>query len=131
MPIFLMLVFGIIQYGVYFWAAQGGGSATRDAARRAAVGDFPTCLAFRDDAKQRIGSLGDAATAQIYRTYANGPGNLLPGVEVGDVVTVTVQFQSPDFNLPLIPFINDGVVRQTAEARVENVPTSAVEACPE
>ena len=131
MPIFLMLVFGMIQYGVYFWSAQGGSSATRDAARRAAVGDFPTCAAFRADVRQRIDSLGDPATAGIFRTYANGPGNLEPTVEVGDVVTVTVTFQSPDFNLPLIPFVNDGVVRQSADARVENVPTSALEACPE
>jgi Flp pilus assembly protein TadG len=130
MPIFLLLVFGMIQYGVYFWSAQGGSSASREAARRAAVGDLATCAAFRAYVRDRIDSLGDAATASIGRTYQNGPGNLRPTVEVGDVVTVVVEFRSPDFHLPLIPFVNDGVVRQTAEARVENVPSDAVEACP-
>jgi Flp pilus assembly protein TadG len=129
MPIFLLLVFGMIQYGVYFWAAQGGSSATREAARRAAVGDFPTCVAFRTDVRERIDSLGDSTTATISRTYANGPGNLKPTVEVGDVVTVVVEFKSPDFHLPLVPFVHDGIVRQTAEARVENVPTGDVETC--
>src|SRR5687768_5644922 len=46
-PIFLLLVLGTIQFGIYFWAAQGGSTAAREAARRAAVGDFPTCSAFR------------------------------------------------------------------------------------
>ena len=130
MPIFLLLVFGMIQYGVYFWAAQGSSNATREAARRSAVGDFPTCAAFRADVAQRIDSLGDATTAKIWRTYENGPGNLKPSVEVGDLVTVTIEFQTPDFHLPLVPFVNDGVVRQSADARVENVPTDTVEACP-
>lgn len=131
MPIFLLLVFGMIQYGIYFWAAQGGSNAAREAARRATVGDFPTCTGFRADIRARIDSLGDAATAEIWRTYQNGPGNQKPTVEVGDVVTVTVEFQTPDLHLPLVPFPDDGVVRQSAEARVENVPTDAVEACPE
>lgn len=131
MPIFLLLVFGMIQYGLYFWAAQGSSSATRDAARRAAVGDFPTCAEFRADVRTRIDSLGDPASARIFRTYQDGPGNLKPTVEVGDVVTVTVEFQTPDLHIPLVPFLDDGTVRQSADARVENVPTDSVEACPE
>lgn len=131
MPMFLLLVFGMIQYGVYFWSAQGSSNATREAARRAAVGDYPTCAAFRADVRTRIDSLGDAATAEIWRTYSNGPGNVKPTVEVGDVVTVTVEFQTPDLHLPLVPFLDNGIVRQSADARVENVPTDAVEACPE
>jgi len=131
MPIFLLLVFGMIQYGVYFWAAQGSSNATREAARRAAVGDFATCADFRADVRLRIDSLGDSTTAGIWRTYQNGPGNVKPTIEVGDVVTVTVEFQTPDFHLPFVPFLDDGIVRQSADARVENVPTDAVEACPE
>jgi Flp pilus assembly protein TadG len=129
LPIFLLLVLGTIQYGVYFWAAQGGSTAVREAARRAAVGDFPTCTDFRNDVKERIDSLGDEATAVISRSYSKGPGNIETGVEVGDVVTVTVSFRSPTMNFPIIPFLEDGTVSETADARVENVPTSAVETC--
>ena len=42
MPILLILVFGIVQYGFYFYAMQAGSSAVGDAARRVAVGNCPT-----------------------------------------------------------------------------------------
>ena len=108
MPILLLLVLGMIQYGLYFWSAQGGSSAAREAARRAAVGDYTACTAFKDDVRSRIDSLGDAANATITRTYTNGGTNTAAAVEVGDVVTVSVSFTSFDLNIPLIPFMNDG-----------------------
>lgn len=129
MPIFLLLVLGTIQYGIYFWAAQGGSTAAREAARRAAVGDFPTCTAFRSDIKSRIDSLGEEATAVISRNYHKGPGNVDSGVEVGDVVTISVTFRTPTIDVPIVPFLKDGVVTESADARVENVPTAAVESC--
>ena len=109
--------------------AQGGSTAVREAARRAAVGDFPTCTEFRTDVKDRIDSLGDEATAVISRSYSKGPGNTETGVEVGDVVTVSVTFRTPTMNFPIIPFLEDGKVSESADARVENVPTEAVETC--
>lgn len=128
-PILLLLVFGMVQYGLYSWSAQGGASAAREAARRAAVGDHADCAAFRDDVRARIDALGDAAGADITRTFAKGPGNSDPGVQVGDVVTVTVEFTSIDLNIPLVPFMNDGRVHQAADARVEGVPVAAVGEC--
>jgi Flp pilus assembly protein TadG len=128
-PMFLLIVLGMIQYGMYFWAAQGGSTAAREAARRAAVGDFATCDQFRADVRARIDSLGDVSTAVVKRSYQKGPGNTDTAVEVGDVVTVTVEFHTTTFELPFIPFPDEGMVKQTADARVENVPTAAVEAC--
>jgi Flp pilus assembly protein TadG len=127
-PILLLLVFGIIQYGLYFWAAQGGASAAREAARRAAVGDMTSCADFRTHVRDRIDDLGSGGgAATVTRTYANGPGNTAAAVEVGDVVTVRVTFNTIDLQIPLLPF-GDGSVTQEAESRVENVPT-APEVC--
>ena len=44
-------------------------------------------------------------------------------VAAGDVVTVTVRFKGYDMDFPLVPFIDDGIVAQAADSRVENVPT--------
>ena len=129
MPIFILLVLGVIQYGMYFWAAQGASTAVREAARRAAVGDYPTCESFRTDVRSRIDSMGDAANAVVTRSYQNGPGNTDAAVEVGDVVTVTVEFHTLNIDLPVVPFLDEGIVRESADARVENVPTAAVESC--
>ena len=129
MPVLLLVVLGMVQYGLYFWSAQGGSSAAREAARRAAVGDYTACTAFVADVRSRIDSLGDAANATITRTYANGGSNTDPAVEVGDVVTVSVTFNSADLNIPLVPFINNAQVTQSADARVESVPTDTVGDC--
>lgn len=129
LPILFVLLFGIIQYGLYFWSAQGGASAAREAARRAAVGDMTSCTEFRTHVQDRIDSVGPgSATATVTRTYTNGPGNTDSAVEVGDIVTVGVTFNSIDLNIPLLPFVGDGRITQSADSRVENVP-EAPETC--
>ncbi len=128
-PILLLLVFGMVQYGLYFWSAQGGSSAAREAARRAAVGEYPACTDFKTDVKSRIHALGDMATASVTRSYTKGPSNAGTAVQVGDLVTVSVSFSSVNLHIPLVPFLNDGKVTATADARVENVPTATVGAC--
>ena len=120
----VVLLFGAIQYGLYFWAMQGGSDIARDAVRLSAVGDTSTssCAAFRDDIRAQIGGLtGDAASATITRTFidAQSPAD---GVTEGDQVRVSVQFKSADLHFPFIPFVHDGMVTSTAEARVDFVP---------
>lgn len=129
-PLLLLLVFGLIQYGFYFWSMQGGSSAAREAARRAAVGQPATCAEFRDYVKDRIGVTGEKDSADITRSYTDVAGNAVApaDVSVGDVVTVSVTFNSYDMNIPFVPFIDDGVVSQTADSRVEFVPDEP-EAC--
>lgn len=121
MPL-LVLVFGLIQYGLYFWAMQGGSDIARDAARVAAVDDASTytCADFRSDIGDEINGLtGSAATATITRTYVDT--NAPAGVSVGDKVKVSVQFKSVDLHFPFVPFIRDGVVTSTSTARVDYV----------
>ena len=131
LPLLLAVVFGAIQYGMYFWSMQGGSSAAREGARRAAVGQLDVCNDFRTYVKDRIGSTSsNTHAATITRKYKTEAGVAVPvgSVVAGNVVTVTVTFKSYDFKLPFIPFINDGVVTQAADARVENVPVQP-EAC--
>jgi Flp pilus assembly protein TadG len=114
-PIVLLLVFGIIQYGLYFWADQGGSDAARDAARLAAVGKPIDCSDFQDDVQSSIDKMGN--NFDITRTYNDTDG--IAGITVGDTVTVTVEFDSIDLHIPFLPFIQDGRVSSTAKARVE------------
>ncbi len=129
-PILFLLIFGILQWGLYFWAAQGGANAAREAARRAAVGYPTTCADFESYVRDRIDALGDVDGANITRTYANGPApNVASKLETGDVVTVTVTFDAIDLNIPLVPYPANGTVTQSAEARVETTPTDVAEVC--
>jgi Flp pilus assembly protein TadG len=124
-PILLLIVFGLIQYGMYFWAMQGGSDIARSAARMSAVGDPATCADFRDNVSDEIDSLtGTGSTATITRDYSPDS-----DVTVGDTVVVEVAFDSFDLQLPFLPFVDDGRVTTTAEARVDYVPEQPEE-CP-
>lgn len=122
----LVLVFGLIQYGLYFWSLQGGSDVARSAARLAAVGKPASCSEFRAEIQSQIDALaGAGATDTIERTYSTAtPGE----VAVGDRVKVVVEFQSIDLHFPFVPFIDHGRVTAKAETRVEYVP-SQPEAC--
>ena len=123
MPL-LVLVFGLIQYGLYFWAMQGGSDIARNAARIAAVDDVGTysCAAFRTDVRDQINGLtGSGSTATITRTYVDSA--TPAGVSIGDKVTVSVSFKSVDLHFPFVPFIHDGVVTSSGTARVDYVRT--------
>lgn len=125
-PILLLVVFGLIQYGMYFWAMQGGSDIARSAARMSAVGDPATCTAFRDRVKAEIDGLtGSSPSATITRTYT--PQGAHTDVRVGDSVQVYVAFDSFDLQLPMLPFVNNGRVTSTAEARVDYVPAQPEE----
>lgn len=128
LPLLLTLVFGIVQYGLYFWALQGGADAARHAARMSAVGSPRTCAALGAEVNNALGGFSSGA-ATVERSYVKAEGNTAAGVEIGDRVEVTVTFRSIDLNVPFVPFVNDGTVAERARARVDFVPSSP-EACP-
>jgi Flp pilus assembly protein TadG len=125
----LTVLFGILQYSIYFWALQSGSHAAREAARQAAVGEL-TCAQFRTAVLAN--AQGENATSVVakrtYYTDATMTTEALPAV-VGGVVKVNVTFKSFDLNFPFIPFINDGLVSEQGVARVENKTSNSVK-CP-
>ena len=117
----LVLLFGAIQYGLYFWAMQGGSDIARSAARTAAVGDTATktCTAFRADIRGQVDGLsGNGSTATITRSYSDTDPEG-EGLTAGDTVRISVRFKSVDMHFPFVPFVHDGLVTSTASARIE------------
>lgn len=123
----IILLFGVVQYSIYFLALQGGSDIARSAARMSSVGTPADCASFKSSVQSQInGTLVGGSGATIRRTYSEqNPGS----VTVGDMVTVTVQFSSPDLHFPFIPFVNNGLVTSTAQSRVDFVP-SQPQPCP-
>jgi len=126
----LVIVFGIIQYGFYFWTMQGGADIARDAARRAAVNDPAVCADFKSYVTGRInGFVGSGKVVTIKRTYVQNPSfpaasRTTPDeVRANDTVQVEVTFKGYDFHLPFVPFPKDGKVSASADARVESIDT--------
>ena len=125
MPILLMLVFGAIQYGIYFWSSQGGSDAARSASRSAATTEPVACDAFRDAVVDLINRYrSDGTRVTIERNTSRWPtrhGRSRQPTTSSSVTSsqVHVRFESIDLGLPLIPTIQDGIVDTTAKTRVE------------
>jgi Flp pilus assembly protein TadG len=124
MPVLLLLVFGIIQYGWYFYAMQAGTSATGDALRRLAV-DVCTGQTERDNLiKSDLGSAlsGSLTTDSVVYKDAAGSGGS-PAYTVpqsGGSITLTVSFPTLNMHFPFLPMPNGGTVTRVQTAPVEN-----------
>jgi Flp pilus assembly protein TadG len=121
----LYLVFGVIQYGLYFYAMQSGTSAVGEATRRLTVGNCQTTSELQQFLADRLGSATTNTAAQLnpqvtYEDAATPPAPTgAPGV-VGGSVTLTLTFSTHDLNFPFIPLPNGGDVTRTAFGRVED-----------
>lgn len=118
----LYLVFGIIQYGLYFWGMQAGTSATSDAVRRLTVGDCRTDAELKQFLDTRLGPASPTAASSIGTsvTYKDESGSTATAPEVGGSVTLTVTFDALNMNFPFIPLPSDGEVERTIFGRVED-----------
>ena len=125
----LTLIFGMIQYGLYFWSLESGSHAAREAARQAAVGALD-CTQLRaavlDNARGAKASSVVASRAYYTNATLATPA---PSPSPGNAVKVTVKFDSIDMGLPFVPFIEDGRVHEVAVARVEST-TANSSVCP-
>lgn len=129
MPILLVLVFGIIQYGFYFYAMQSGTSATGDALRRLSVGACQT-QSERDAliASSLGGALQGAISADtvVYKTTAGVVSNT---PVQGGSVTLTLTYPTLNLKFPFIPVPDGGSITRVQTARVEATSPAAGTTC--
>lgn len=119
-PVLLLIVLGIIQYGIYFWGMQSGSAAAAGLARRLSVGDCQTTSAALGYATRRLGP--PASTPTVGVAYQDGAGATMtaPG-QVGGNVKVTLSFAVLNLHLPMVPVPGGGTVSSSANARVESL----------
>jgi Flp pilus assembly protein TadG len=114
--VFIPLVIGILQFGIWFWAWQQSGHAAREAARVAAVA--PTC-------SDSIRIAGEVALDGAPVTASNVAVGVAP-TQVGDPITVTVT--ATTYDIGFFPFF-DPAIQKDAVSRVENIP-AGTPVCP-
>lgn len=125
---FLVLVFGMLQYSTWFFSAQSGAAAAREAARRSAVGDL-SCTELATRARQNAEL--ESGTVTVTRSYSRANSPIADAaIQVGDDVNVVVAYTTLDFHFPFIPMPGEGGVRakvsETATARVETKTSKTV-----
>ncbi len=123
MVVFLTLVFGMIQYGMYFFSTQSAADAAREGARRAAVGEPCSTLQTRTAGSVQLRETSPALT--VTRRYYDPTVTTYTAAAAGTAATgktvvVVVSYRVVNLKFPFIPFIANGAVTETAVARVEN-----------
>jgi Flp pilus assembly protein TadG len=124
------LAFGIIQFGLGLYQAQGASNGIREAARRAAVGDIRTCSG--GSSSTDLTGIVNSSMAGVQHgvpsmSYSPAPSNTSGTAQAGDTVTVTVPYDiSLNIVSGLIPGIPPSISRTAAaQSRVENFVTGA------
>ena len=123
------LLFGILQYGLYFWSLQTGSAAAKEAARRASVGDC-TDAELKALVANRIGGAKDNTDPTkftVTRTFTDASNVAVATPVVGGSVIVAVQFPTYNMHFPFVPFLGDPTVQRTETVRMED--TTASGAC--
>jgi Flp pilus assembly protein TadG len=122
MTLLLGLVFGVIQYGMYFFAMQTGTSAANQAVRRLSVGDCQDLNAELKPflySKLRTAMEGNQDAIIPVVTWTKADGTTV-GQETGGSVQLTMSFPAMDLHFPFIPVPNNGTVTRRVDARVED-----------
>lgn len=113
-PMVFAVMFGIIQYGVYFWGRSTAAASARESARQLAVGTDWTCS--HDQAVSKTNDAGrNVVVTRAYLNAGNAP-------KIGDLVQVTVTANT--LAPSLLPLPDSGAITEVATARVENIPTT-------
>ncbi len=118
----LVIVFGLIQYGLYFYSAQTGSNTVNATARQLSVGNCQASGALQSFVDGRLGA-ASTGPADVDPTYFNVDGTeaaSLADVTIGGTLTLTIEFPTIDLNFPFVPFLNDAKVSRTVQARVED-----------
>ena len=120
----LILFFGMVQYGLYFYSSQVGSNTANATARQLSVGNCQGAGALQTYVDNQLGAARTSA-ATISTTWENADGSTpaSPGaknVTVGGSVKVTISFPTLNMNFPFVPFLSDPKVERTVEARVED-----------
>lgn len=112
-PVVLLAILGVLQYAYHFWSLETASAAAREAARRVSVGTSWDCVQQEAIDRATLPALTTASIA-VTTTYAFATD------AVGDVVEVTVTFDSLD--LGLFPLPSGGRVSETVATTVQNRP---------
>jgi Flp pilus assembly protein TadG len=137
LPVFSLMLFGTIQYSMYFWSAQSAADAAREGARRGAVGQTCSDLTSMTTGLVKLETATPTVTRRYYAatdTTFSTPITLSSTNAVDANVRIRITYNSSDLNIPFIPFPAQGAVTETAVSRVESfkpaTPNPKWVACP-
>lgn len=131
--LFLTLLFGMIQYGIFFYSYETGKQAVGSALRQLTVGNCTDPSTDGETLQAYVQSQLSGATtgSSTVAGTLNGVGwTNYPAItdsDTGDVLTVSITYPTLNLHFPFVPFLSDSTLTQSATGRVEDFTS---EGCP-
>lgn len=117
--VLVTLMFGILQYGWYFFTTQATTSGAREAARRLSVGD---CQGL-NEAEQYAQSQANLTSLTLDWGSVGAPSaESTTGMAIGDVLVVTARADGGI--LGFVPLPDDGAIERQVKVRLEDLDSS-------
>ena len=131
-PLLLAVMFGIVDYGLWFGDSLNVRQGVDEAARRAVVSDFGTCTGSSESektacvVKERIGAFGGTVYVQVSVT-GPAPSKTAGNWAKGGQLLVCAMVKEEGLT-GLTPMPKDGILRAFVHKRVEVTAGSSVPA---
>lgn len=120
LPLLVLLVFGIIEFGVNFDRKIGVNSAAREGARAAIVGNAPGCDLDGDDGTLTTDEIKCFVQDRLGLSDADVSVKVVsPSSDVGEPLKVCVQYPAESITLLFAPLLNGAELRSSATMRIE------------
>ncbi len=125
-PVLFLILFGIIDYGIWFSDSISARQAVRDGARRGVVENFGTCGSATGDMSVLACTVRGAMEPISGTTYVRVSVATAPGAPSGAPWTVggtlrVCAMTKHTALMPLVPFPADGISRTKVEMPIEQV----------
>jgi Flp pilus assembly protein TadG len=118
----LVILFGLVQYGLYFYSAQTGSNTVNAAVRQLAVGNcqVPGSLKTYVDNQLGAAATGGATVTPAWKKVDGSGAADVTTAGIGGSVKLTITFRSMNMHFPFVPFLDDSILERTVQARVED-----------
>jgi hypothetical protein len=115
-PILFLIIFGIVQYGIYFYDAAGSRTGVREAARQGVVKSFLPCGTATTDYDKLKCNTEDMIEAVAGDTYVkvSAPEGWAKGKRL-----VVCSIVKTDGAIGFLPMPNDGVIMSKTQMSIE------------
>ena len=114
--VLMTLMFGILQYGWYFFSTQAATSGTREAARQLSVGECQGAGEAEAYAREQSNL---ASLTLTWGPASNPTANSTAGMDIGHVLVVSATADASI--LGFVPMPNGGQVERVVKVRLEDM----------
>ncbi|MGH3470553.1 MAG: TadE/TadG family type IV pilus assembly protein [Nocardioidaceae bacterium] len=121
--LFVTLLFGLIQYGMYFYSSQTGSSVAGRALREVTVGNCQPSADLQTYITNGLSGAAAGAVTNVTRTYThtNGTTTTNPALaQVGDQVVLTFTYPDVNLHFPFVPFLSNDTITKSVQGLVED-----------